>query len=77
LFSDFAHQQIAFPLDMQATEQHQTHDENTRQDEKTGYFPVVIIGAGASGLAMGCQLKRKLGFDQFQIFERQSSIGGK
>ncbi|KAI9893507.1 MAG: hypothetical protein M1814_006303 [Vezdaea aestivalis] len=40
------------------------------------YYPVVIIGAGNAGIAMGCQLKEKLGFDQFRIFERQSCIGG-
>lgn len=40
------------------------------------YYPVVIVGAGESGIAMGCQLKSKLGFDQFRIFERQSGLGG-
>ncbi|KAF2433927.1 FAD/NAD(P)-binding domain-containing protein [Tothia fuscella] len=40
------------------------------------YYPVVIIGAGESGIAAACQLKEKLGFDQFRIFERQSGIGG-
>ena len=41
------------------------------------YYPVLIIGAGESGLAMGCRLREKLGFDQFRIFDRQSGIGGK
>lgn len=40
------------------------------------YYPVVIVGAGESGIAMGCQLKEVLGFDQFRIFDRQSGIGG-
>jgi cation diffusion facilitator CzcD-associated flavoprotein CzcO len=40
------------------------------------YYPVVIVGAGESGIAMGCRLKEVLNFDQFRIFERQSGIGG-
>ena len=40
------------------------------------YYPVLIIGAGETGLAMGCRLKQKLGFDQFRIFDRQSGVGG-
>ncbi|KAH8665838.1 hypothetical protein BGZ60DRAFT_378619 [Tricladium varicosporioides] len=40
------------------------------------YYPVVLIGAGESCIAMGCRLKEELGFDQFRIFERQSGIGG-
>jgi cation diffusion facilitator CzcD-associated flavoprotein CzcO len=40
------------------------------------YYPVVIIGAGASGIAMGCRLKEVLDFDQFRIFDRQAGIGG-
>ncbi|ESZ93979.1 hypothetical protein SBOR_5644 [Sclerotinia borealis F-4128] len=40
------------------------------------YYPVAIIGAGESGIAMGCRLKEVLGFDQFRIFDRQSGIGG-
>lgn len=43
-----------------------------------GYtLPVLIIGAGEAGIAMGCSLKTKLGVDQFRIFDRQSGIGGK
>ena len=45
------------------------------QDAYT-YYPVLIVGAGESGLAMGVQLKRLLGFDQFRIFDRQSGMGG-
>jgi ribulose 1,5-bisphosphate synthetase/thiazole synthase len=40
------------------------------------YYPVLIVGAGASGIAMACRLKDKLGFDQFRIFDRQAGIGG-
>jgi cation diffusion facilitator CzcD-associated flavoprotein CzcO len=40
------------------------------------YYPVLIVGAGASGIAMACRLKSELGFDQFRIFERQAGIGG-
>ena len=40
------------------------------------YYPVLIVGAGPSGIAMGCQLKEQLGCDQFRIFDRQSGIGG-
>ena len=38
------------------------------------YYPVLIVGAGESGIAMGCQLKEQLGFDQFRIFERGSGV---
>lgn len=40
------------------------------------YYPVVICGAGAAGIAMGCRLKEVLGCDQFRIYDRQSGIGG-
>jgi ribulose 1,5-bisphosphate synthetase/thiazole synthase len=40
------------------------------------FYPVLIVGAGESGIAMGCRLKQVLGCDQFRIFERQSGIGG-
>lgn len=40
------------------------------------YYPIIVIGAGETGIAMGCQLKQQLGFDQFRIFERQSFLGG-
>ncbi|KAI9713563.1 MAG: hypothetical protein M1820_000945 [Bogoriella megaspora] len=46
------------------------------KDEAYNYYPVLIIGAGESGIAMGCQLKRKLNFSQFRIFDRQAGIGG-
>ena len=40
------------------------------------YYPVLIIGAGESGIALGCRLKEALGFDQFRIFDRQGGPGG-
>ena len=45
-------------------------------DNAYTYYPIVIVGAGESGIAMGCQLKEQLGFDQFRIFERASGLGG-
>ena len=46
------------------------------KDASYTYYPVLIVGAGESGIALGCRLKEKLGFDQFRIFERQSGVGG-
>ncbi|KAE8135589.1 hypothetical protein BDV38DRAFT_272770 [Aspergillus pseudotamarii] len=40
------------------------------------YFPVIIIGAGLSGIAAGCQLKTKLGLGRFRIYDRNDGIGG-
>ena len=40
------------------------------------YYPVLIVGAGESGIAMGCRMKEELGFDQFRIFDRQAGMGG-
>jgi hypothetical protein len=40
------------------------------------YYPVLVIGAGESGIAMGCRLRQVLGCDQFRIFERRSALGG-
>jgi len=37
---------------------------------------VIIIGAGPSGMIVGCQLQRQLGFTNFEIFERGSDFGG-
>ena len=45
-------------------------------DEELIYYPAVIIGAGESGIAAGCQLKEQLGLDQFRIFERRAGAGG-
>lgn len=40
------------------------------------YYPVVVIGAGESGICMGARLQQELGCDQFRIFERKSQLGG-
>ena len=52
------------------------HVEHGYDRDSYTYYPILIIGAGESGIAMGCRLKQKLGFDQFRIFERQSGVGG-
>ncbi|KAI9046091.1 flavin-containing monooxygenase [Aspergillus affinis] len=47
--------------------------------EKSQVLPfrqVVIIGAGFGGLAMACELKRKLNFHDFIIYERNPGLGG-
>lgn len=40
------------------------------------FIPVIIIGGGFSGLIMGAQLKRKLSFEDYVIYERAPDIGG-
>ncbi|KAJ5353590.1 hypothetical protein N7541_006154 [Penicillium brevicompactum] len=52
------------------------HKRHAYSREGHTYYPVLIVGAGESGVAMGCRLKEALGSDQFRIFERQSGIGG-
>ncbi|PGH00651.1 hypothetical protein AJ80_09141 [Polytolypa hystricis UAMH7299] len=47
-----------------------------KQSHQQLRFPVVILGAGESGIAAGCLLKRKLGLSDFRIFDRQGGIGG-
>lgn len=49
---------------------------NIREQKGFTYIPVIIIGAGAAGISMGCRLKSELKFDQFRIFDRLSGIGG-
>ena len=49
---------------------------NTYGKDAYTYYPILIIGAGESGIALGCRLKEKLGFDQFRVFDRQSGLGG-
>jgi protoporphyrinogen oxidase len=39
------------------------------------FYEVVVIGGGISGIAAGCQLKRKLHLNNFKIFERSDGIG--
>ncbi|KAJ5907939.1 Transcription factor [Penicillium taxi] len=52
------------------------HRRNVYSKDVYTFYPVLIIGAGESGVAMGCRLKEVLGTDQFRIFERQSGVGG-
>ena len=52
------------------------HVEHGYDKDSYTYYPVLIIGAGETGIAMGCRLKTKLGFDQFRIFDRQAGVGG-
>ncbi|KIM89673.1 hypothetical protein PILCRDRAFT_812480 [Piloderma croceum F 1598] len=40
------------------------------------HIPVIVIGAGFSGVAMGAQLKRKLGLHDYVIYERSPDFGG-
>jgi hypothetical protein len=40
------------------------------------YYPVIIIGAGQSGIVMAYKLKMELGVDQFVVYDRQSGEGG-
>ncbi|KAJ5810952.1 Transcription factor [Penicillium robsamsonii] len=52
------------------------HKRHAYSKDAHTYYPVLIVGAGESGVAMGCRLKEVLGTDQFRIFDRQSGIGG-
>ena len=52
------------------------HIVNGYEKDAYTYYPILIAGAGESGIALGCRLKEVLGFDQFRIFERQSGAGG-
>lgn len=45
-------------------------------NEKVPFTRVVIIGAGFSGVAMACQLQRKLGCNDYAIYDRSPSPGG-
>ncbi|KAL7274591.1 hypothetical protein RUND412_002490 [Rhizina undulata] len=41
------------------------------------YSEIIVIGAGASGIATAVQLKRKFGgYENFTIYERDSDLGG-
>ena len=61
---------------MNATQAQTIHVEHGYDKNSYTYYPVLIVGAGESGIAMGCRLKQKLGFDQFRIFDRQAGVGG-
>ena len=49
---------------------------NGYEKDAYAYYPVLIVGAGESGIALGCRLKEVLGFDQFRLFDRQAGLGG-
>ncbi|PVH93519.1 FAD/NAD(P)-binding domain-containing protein [Periconia macrospinosa] len=51
-------------------------ESKNRASSDVGFTPVLIIGAGASGIAMAYQLKHQLGYSDFRVVERQSGIGG-
>lgn len=42
----------------------------------TQHFDVLIIGAGISGIGMGCHLARKLPNKSYAIIERRNAVGG-
>jgi len=52
------------------------HVVNGYDDDAYTYYPILVVGAGESGIALGCRLNQVLGFDQFRIFDRQSGAGG-
>jgi len=49
---------------------------SSKSSELLPFRQVVIIGAGFGGLAMACELKRKLGCRDFVIYERNPGLGG-
>ncbi|TVY71329.1 FAD-binding monooxygenase ktnD [Lachnellula suecica] len=56
----------------------QKHDisQDGHPEELYSRCKVLIIGAGESGIAVGCSLKQKHNFDNFRIVDRQSSVPG-
>ena len=48
---------------------------NGLQKDAYTYYPILIVGAGESAIALAARLKQE-GFDQFRLFERQSGVGG-
>ena len=48
-----------------------------RRIKNSPYQPkIIIIGAGMSGICAAFKLKREMGYENFSIFERHSSVGG-
>ncbi|KAK0508706.1 hypothetical protein JMJ35_008982 [Cladonia borealis] len=47
-----------------------------KKSQRLSFRQVIIIGAGLAGLDMGCELKRKLDFHDFVIFDRNPALGG-
>ena len=52
------------------------HVVNGYEKDAYTYYPLIIVGAGESGIALGCRMKEALGFDQFRLFDRQAGLGG-
>ncbi len=52
------------------------HVVNGYEKDAYTFYPILIVGAGESGIALGCRLKEELGFDQFRLFDRQAGLGG-
>ncbi len=52
------------------------HIVNGYEKDAYTFYPVLIVGAGESAIALGCRLKEELGFDQFRMFDRQAGLGG-
>ena len=52
------------------------HVVNGYEKDAYTYYPLIVVGAGESGIALGCRLKEALGFDQFRVFDRQAGLGG-
>ncbi|MCW5828389.1 MAG: NAD(P)/FAD-dependent oxidoreductase [Deltaproteobacteria bacterium] len=48
---------------------------DSQKTQKTGDFPIVIVGSGFSGLCMGILL-RKAGIESFTILEKADEVGG-
>lgn len=48
----------------------------TAQSRECPFTQVIIIGAGISGLAMACQLKRQLNCKDLVIYDRAPGLGG-
>lgn len=44
-------------------------------EDEPAFFSVVVIGAGISGISAGCQLRDRLGCEDFRIFERHGGLG--
>lgn len=44
--------------------------------EYASHLDAIIIGAGPAGIAMAYQLKQKLGFEEFTVYEKLDGVGG-
>lgn len=44
--------------------------------ELDDYIPVICIGAGFSGVCLGVQLQRQLGFTAFHLYDELKEFGG-